>query len=313
MNTSVTALSRPSHPWIWPVDITRYDRSPDLNDPERAELKRVMRRKPFHLDPSTKERLHRLLQPIQDVFTVTHPNPTLCSDTVRVLVVEMYRRGKTFWAWSEQEWLDIIGPSSSAFARRYGRRYGVGQHPARRELPVLAYLLCSLADIDPLLGPFAIAPIARKVFGTETIDSHVKLLTAALGAWGYREKNHHDFIACLSYLLLRNHSPQLEDLRLEFLALVNQTCTFPCVRGYLFQISRALAALGLISRPLPDPKRAARAATSETDGKIAESWLIWCQRWREYSPVQEKGHTYYLLRKRGPLVERQSPRSLWSR
>lgn len=231
MNRSVTSLSPPAHPWIWPVDVARYDCSPDLNEAERAELKRVMRRKPFHLYPSTKVLLHRLLQPLQDVFTVTHLSPTICSETVRVLVVEMYRRGKTFWAWSETEWLDIIGPSYTAFAQRYGRRFGVGQHPARRELPVLAYLLGSLADIDPLLGPFAIAPIARKVFGTETIEAHVQQLTATLSAWGYREKHHHDFIACLCYLLLRNRSPQLEDLHLEFLDMANQTCTFPCVRG----------------------------------------------------------------------------------
>ena len=208
MNKPVALLPQPSSSWHWPVDIAHYDRSPDLGEAERAELKRVMGRKPFHLYPSTKVLLHRLLQPIQDVFTVTHLSPNICPDTVRVLVVEMYRRGKTFWAWSEEEWVDIIGPSYTAFARRYGRSYGVGQHPARRELPVLAYLLCSLADIDPLLGPFAIAPIARKVFGKATIDAHVQQLTAALGAWGYREKNHHDFIACLCYLLLRNRSPK---------------------------------------------------------------------------------------------------------
>lgn len=299
MNTSVAFLSPSSHAWTWPVDIACYDRSPDLNEDERAELKRVMQRKPFHLYPSTKVLLHRLLQPLQDVFTVTHLSSSIWPDTMRVLVVEMYRRDKTFWAWTETEWMDIIGPSYPAFARRYGRRYGVGQHPARRELPVLAYLLCSLADLDPLLGPFAIAPIARKVFGKETIDAHVKLLTTALSTWGYREKHHHDFIACLCYLLLRNRSPQLEDLHLELLETVNQTCTFPCVRGYLFQISRALFALGIISRPLPDPKRAARPVTSEIDGKISDEWLSWCQRWREQSPTAGAAHSYYLLLKVG--------------
>jgi hypothetical protein len=179
---------------------------------ERAELKRVMKQKPFQLRPSTKMLLHRLLTPIQDVFAVTHPNPNVCHDTMRVMVIEMYRRGTTFWTWSQEEWMEIIGSSYTAFARRYGRRYGVGQHPTRRELPVLAYLLCSPSDIDPLLRPFAIAPIARKIFGTQTIDTRVQQLTTVLGTWGYREKNHHDFIACLCYLLLRNHSPQLEAL-----------------------------------------------------------------------------------------------------
>ncbi len=307
MNQPVTLLPPSPHPWIFPVDVTHYDRSPHLHEVELAELKRVMDHSPFQLRPSTKVVLHRLLQPLQDVFMVTHASPNVCHDTMRIMVMEMYRRGKTFWAWRDAEWIDIIGSSYAAFARRYGRRYGVGQHPTRRELPVLAYLLCSPATIDPLLLPFAIAPIARKVFGTQTIEAQVQQLTAVLGTWGYREKNHHDFIACLCYLLLRNRSPQLEALSSEFLETVNQTCTFPCVQGYLFQISRALAALGLISKPLPDPKRAARAVTSETDGKIAESWLMWCRRWREYSTVQEKGHTYYLLLKVGRWLNVKHP------
>jgi hypothetical protein len=307
MNEPAVPLSASPHGWHWPVDVAHYDRSPHLTEAEWAELERIMKRKPFQLRPSTKMLLHRLLQPLQDVFTVTHLSPTICHDTIRIMLIEMHRRGKTFWAWSEEEWIDIIGSSYDAFARRYGRRYGVGQHPTRRELPVLAYLLCSPATIDPLLGPFAIAPIARKIFGEETIDTQVKRLSAVLDTWGYREKNHHDFIACLCYLLLRNRSPQLEALTSELLETVNQTCTFPCVQGYLFQMSRALAALGLINRPLPDPKRAARAVTSETDGKISESWLAWCRRWRQYSTVQEKGHTYYLLLKVGRWLNVNHP------
>jgi len=106
---------------------------------------------------------------------------------------------------------------------------------------------------------------------------------------------------------LRNRSPQLEALSSEFLETVNQTCTFPCVQGYLLQLSRALAALGMMSKPLPDPKRAARAATSETDGKIAESWLMWCRSFREDSTVPEKGHTYYLLLKVGRWLNVKHP------
>ncbi len=52
MNQPAALFAHPSHPWTWPVDLARYDRSPDLSEAERAELKRVMRRKPFHLDPS---------------------------------------------------------------------------------------------------------------------------------------------------------------------------------------------------------------------------------------------------------------------
>ncbi|HEX6477233.1 MAG TPA: site-specific integrase [Ktedonobacteraceae bacterium] len=47
--------------------------------------------------------------------------------------------------------------------------------------------------------------------------------------------------------------------------------------------------------------------TSETDGKISESWLMWCRRWREYSTVQEKEHTYYLLLKVGRWLNVNHP------
>ena len=86
MSKPVVSLP-PSPPWHWPVDVTRYDRSPDLDEVERAELKRVMREIPFQLRPSTKECLHRLLSPLQDVFTVTHLSPDICHETVRVMVV----------------------------------------------------------------------------------------------------------------------------------------------------------------------------------------------------------------------------------
>src|SRR5437764_11659884 len=151
MSKPVVPLPLPRS-WHWPVDVTSYDRSPDLDEIEQAELKRVMSESPFQLRPATKERLHRLLSPLQDVFTVTHLSPDICHETVRVMVVEMSCRGKTFWGWSEAEWIDIIGPSYTAFAQRYGRSYGEGrQHPARRELPVLAYLLCTPRDVAPLL------------------------------------------------------------------------------------------------------------------------------------------------------------------
>ena len=60
MSKPVASLP-PPHPWHWPVDVTRYDRSPVLDEVERAELKRVMHESPFQLRPSTKERLHRLI------------------------------------------------------------------------------------------------------------------------------------------------------------------------------------------------------------------------------------------------------------
>jgi hypothetical protein len=295
-----TPLPDSSLSWTWPIDVTQYDRSPDFYEDERAELERLMKLKPFQLHPSSKLLLHRLLQPLEDVFAVTHLHPHRCGETLRVMSMEMYYRDKAFWAWQDAEWIEIIGSSTSAFGARYGRTYrGRQLHPARREISVLAYLLTAPADIDPLLAPFTITSIARKIWGEETLAAHVQRLTAVLRTWGYREKHPVKFIACTAYLLLRNRSPYLETLTDELLETVNQTCTIPCVRDRLFQVSRALAALDLIRRPLPDPKAGSRPKTSETDGQISESWLWWCRRWRDYSPTADKGHSYYSLLKVG--------------
>ena len=96
-------------------------------------------------------------------------------ETERVMAMEMYYRNKTFWAWQDAEWIEIIASSTAAFGARYGRTYkGRQLHPARREIPVLAYLLTAPADIDPLLAPFTITSIARKIWGEETLSAHVQ-------------------------------------------------------------------------------------------------------------------------------------------
>src|SRR6266480_1234735 len=308
MNAPATSLSDLPRPGHWPVDVTRYDRSPDLNEAERAELEWLMNRQPFHLRPSSKQILHRLLLPLEEVFAVTHLHPHICGETLRVMAMEMYYRGNTFWAWQDAEWIEIIGSSTASFAARYGRTYvGRQLHPARREIPVIAYLLCTPDDIDPLLAPFAITSMARKIWGEETLAAHVQRLTAVLRTWGYHEKHPVKFTACTAYLLLRNRSPSLGTLPDELLETINQTCTLPSVRDRLFQVSRALAALGLIRRPLPDPKAASRPKTSETDGQISESWLWWCQLWREHSPTEEKEHSYYSLLKVGRWLRKHHP------
>ena len=308
MNPSLMTLASSSPTSGWPIDVTQYDRSPDLSENERAELAWLMNQKPFQLRPKSRQTLHRLLVPLEDVFAVTHLHPHMCRETERVMAMEMYYRNKTFWAWQDAEWIEIIASSTAAFGARYGRTYkGRQLHPARREIPVLAYLLTTPADIDPLLAPFTITSTTRKIWGDETLSTHVQRLTAVLRTWGYQEKHPVKFTACIAYLLLRNRSPYLETLTDDLLETVNQTCIIPSVRDRLFQVSRALAALGLIRQPLPDPKAASRPKTSETDGQISESWLWWCRRWREHSIVADKEHSYYSLLKVGRWLKTCHP------
>lgn len=61
--------------------------------------------------------LSRLDQPLTDVFHVRHQDRT----KVRIRSVhfvmhrEMYRRGKMFWDWSADEWMDTLCPTAAVF------------------------------------------------------------------------------------------------------------------------------------------------------------------------------------------------------
>ena len=64
MNPSLMPLASSSPASGWPIDVTQYDRSPDLSENERAELGWLMSQKPFQLRPKSKQILHRLLLPL---------------------------------------------------------------------------------------------------------------------------------------------------------------------------------------------------------------------------------------------------------
>ena len=116
MNSSPMPLPFSSRASGWPIDVTQYDRSPELSENERAELEWLMSQKPFQLRPNRKQILHRLLVPLEDVFAVTHLHPHMCRETLRVMAMEMHYRDKTFWAWQDEEWTQIIGSSENDMA-----------------------------------------------------------------------------------------------------------------------------------------------------------------------------------------------------
>src|SRR2546425_11711012 len=117
----------------------------------------------------------------------------------------MHRRGTPFWAWSVEDWVEIICPNEPAFTLRYGRSIGNYHNSyARPTFPIVAYLLCALPTFDPLLNLISINPFARKVFGDEAIHAAVQQLTTVLESWGYQLKAMNNFTACVCYLMLRN-------------------------------------------------------------------------------------------------------------
>ena len=289
----------------WPLAVEHYDRSPELRQEERDELTRLFEQSHDQIRSATKRRLKRLVDPLEDVLRLTRAPSNASSATIRIVCIEMHQRQTTFWAWSIDEWFALLGPNMAAFSERYQRK--CLKHPARAYLPLIAYVLKTTPDAWRLLeyGEM-LYPLAQKCFEKVLIDNGAERVRLVLQSWGYHQEEQGSFVACVSYVFLRNGSPHLEDLTSALLAQIAQTCVLPCVQRYLPQIARALCELGMIEQALPDA-RAPRAMTSGTDGSVSAEWLSWCQRWRTQCTSQDPWNTYYSLLKVGRWLQVSHP------
>jgi integrase len=295
--------------WVWPINISAYDRNPTLSEAERTALSsRFKEGQTKQERDSSKLMLTRLLQPIEDVLTFLHADANTRYDMIRVLLFEMHRRGTAFWAWSGEDWLESVCSDPTTFALRYGRSCDAGNiDQARRFLPVLSYLCHLPPDIDAWLQFFIPYALARRIFGSAAIDDAVEQLMAILRSWGYHPKLRDNFRTCVCYLLLRNQSPHLQDLTSDLLEIIALQCSIPSVQNYLYRVSRALHALGFIARALPYAPGAGYPSASGTDGSVSAEWLSWCQRWRKQSTLQQRDGYYYPLLKVGRWLSVHHP------
>src|SRR5438552_15223951 len=107
--------------WQWPLDLTRYDRTPSLRSAEQKELDTVMCRRDAgasHLYSNVRS-LHRLLSPIQDALRWTQAPDATGRAVVSILMQEMHHRRTSFWGWTHEEWMEILGPRTPAFLQCY--------------------------------------------------------------------------------------------------------------------------------------------------------------------------------------------------
>jgi integrase len=292
--------------WQWPVDLNAYDRTPELSQAEHQAF--AQRLKP---DAPLQKRwwgvLGRLLQPIDDVLKLVGARKVARYETIRLMALEMCSRGTPFWNWSTEQWLESMVAAGDLTSLGREKRSKSNQHVrARPFLPVLAYLLCFPSPLSPLLDATKITLLARKIIGRECVDQAAFSIAETLQSWGYQLHSWKNLCACVSYLFLYNKSPYLEDLTFEVIREVEQQCTVDCVQEYLFQVSRALAARGVIEKPLPD-RLAFKPSPRLTEGTISQEWLSWCDRWRQQSTTQRTAGIYYPVRCVGRWLQKYHP------
>jgi integrase len=275
-------------PWVWPIDVERYDRSPALTAVETDMLTRYADAYRFYRYGRTMDFgpfLDRLVRPLNDVFDYTGIKTEQRRYVLLFFLREMARRNLSFWGWSIAEWIDSIE------ARR----------PARQHAVAAAYLLCNFSDLHRLKCDHIVYNcLARKVFGREYTKIVIDRVQAKLAEWGYRSEGTCKMIMRTTFeTLLSNRSPHLEDLMLDHLREVTIKRQ-PRTGSYsVAAFSRVLTSIGTtpnslaIKCPVAD-----RTTLPSLTSNVPAEWARLCRSWLERSTIrrhERNSHYYFFL------------------
>jgi len=299
----VSADVHPQPAWAWPLDLAAYDRSGELNDAEMSALDEVLRGKcwqAIRLEKSSE--LSRLSRPVADALALTGADPPIRRGVMKLMVRETKRRGKAFWAWSREEWIEILSDTYT-----FHRRHGVFTI-CRQYVLAVGYLLKCFNDVSAL-GSFNRQRLANKVFGKGRVNASVDAVTRTLMSWGYHNANTTvEFRSALCEVMLANQSPRLQDLTAEALKAARHPNSPRRLREGIFSLSRVLAGMGIIPKPLNQFCLKQPGTGDATLGVPAE-WVQIVQRWRATTTCAPKTRTLYygLTLKVGRWVSQTHP------
>lgn len=274
--------------WHWPLDVTHYDRTPELTRVEWQQLKQYCQHRKAIRSFKACTSLRRLLRPIEDVVALSRPTKQTGSLLIRVLLQEMYRRRTSFWGWTQEDWVAFLGKTHEEFLHHLpANRPGNLRH----HLLLFGYLLCEWSDLH-IFGNYGQRALAMKVFGADRMNSAAEQVRSLLLSWGYSQaRMRYRLPITLAEVCLANRSPCLEDLTLELLERVRQRNPLPYLQRDFLMLSRALAGMGILPHPLsPMTKedRRSEASTDQGPEDVPQEWREWCRRWREVSTLSAR-------------------------
>lgn len=291
-----------SDAWSWPIDRSRYDRTPALGAAEYAALAERVRRSdaghalsPARLCPA----LERLVRPLSAALDLTRALPSVRREVTNLFLREMYHRESAFWGWSRADWIDLFNDQRPQRLAHRLRHY-------RHQVYVIGYVLCDV-DIFSTVDTVVRYPIAVKVFGQEAVDAAIDRVRGVLLGWGYSARRCDHYLARLiCAILLANRSPRLDDLttaRLSAMAAAGS----PSLEDDYALVSRVLVHLGILEQALPST--ATHEARAQTLQNVSPVWAGWCQRWRDTSTVapSTRSSIYYYALTAGRWLAEEHP------
>lgn len=285
-NARRSARQQETPDWVWPFDLTRYDRDSRLARAEAIALALVAQARAGGgsrtWPHSTRPTLQRLLLPLTDALDIIGSDlaekSNFRSCTTTVILLEMHRSCSSFWAWPEKTWA-AIRPAYDKYPHEL-------TSCIRRGVTSVGYLVGSVNDIN-LFEKAVLQRIAAHVFGDALVDRALTRVGDTINGWGYSRRVHANsyYRQTVCAALLMNRSPRLEDLTEQVLRDLHERVQHREGRRSAVVLSRVLAEAGVIKNPLPDQNTMSRGVRQETLRGIDPTWLSWCRRWADTSTV----------------------------
>lgn len=268
--------------WRMPIVPEDYDQRPPTAEEWQA-LKHLSQCRLHGIyDPRSRESraarslIARFDEPLTDVFRLRHQGASeeMLRSVQRVMHCSMLRYGKSFWDWSEQEWLDIVCPNVSIFSATHGVSYGL----VRASILDDAYLLGGVTDLRKVNIKREISEAAKAYFGAEHLRAQSEYVMKALAGKGYANGEHNVRLLqqCLSMLFVLNRSPYLEDITEDLLASV--AAGSKNMRRLTQRIATGLHQFHMLEGPTTKERP---VSTSFERNHVPPEWYEWSIAWYE--------------------------------
>ncbi|WP_267436600.1 tyrosine-type recombinase/integrase [Erwinia psidii] len=236
-----------------------------------------------HWPPYIQKQLSRLLLPLRDTLIGMHAAKAPYNSSIHDITLEMHRIPKTYWAWTQAEWSEVICSTEGEFHRRFG-----ASGNCRQYVIALAWLLCGF-DRLVSCGVFYQYRLCLKVFGRQYTDDAVSRLNEMMLNMGYvpccGRNNSVRNAMCMAMLLQREPQPERISVdTLRYIATVGPAY----LREASATLSRILASSGIINEGfdhrVSERRRPPREYNAVDD--VPAEWLAWCERWRATSVLR---------------------------
>lgn len=297
--------------WQWPLDLAAYDRTPTLTDAEVTALRLVAERtggrgqeggSGGRWPTGAHASMSRLLNPLHDAFTVlsgSKSESTIAQrrpTVIRAFVLAMDRLHAPYWAWTDENWNDVL----KADLRQFNESIGLGWSPTsksgsgtRTRVALMGYLLGLVNDPRPLCE-FNRRELAEYVFGRPAVAAAIERINSVTLQLGYSSKSTLAAERAICELLLINRRPGLEDLSDALVASVYDAASPGAGKTAL--VSRSLARLGVIDAPIAKKRTGPACNHVNADDAISAEWVSWCDRWYALSTLQPvTKNAYYMV------------------